>query len=91
MAAMMLAGPTHAVLTDGLVSYWKLDDGSGSVATDSAGSNNGTITGATWTTGKIGGALNFNGDDYVDTESPFQSTLRGSFTIAFWVKPTAAR
>jgi len=32
-----------------LVSYWKLDEGTGSTATDSKGSNDGTISGASWT------------------------------------------
>jgi len=36
--------------TANLVNRWKLDEGTGSTATDSAGSNNGTITGATWDT-----------------------------------------
>ena len=33
----------------GLVSYWKFNEGSGTTATDSAGSNDGTISGATYT------------------------------------------
>jgi hypothetical protein len=32
----------------GLVAYYKLDEGTGTVATDSAGTNDGTINGATW-------------------------------------------
>ena len=32
----------------GLIGYYKLDEGTGTAATDSAGSNNGTIFGATW-------------------------------------------
>tara|TARA_R110002110_G_scaffold205320_1_gene417590 strand:- start:1459 stop:5328 length:3870 start_codon:yes stop_codon:yes gene_type:complete len=35
------------------ISYWKLDEGTGTSAADSVGSNNGTITGATWADGKI--------------------------------------
>jgi hypothetical protein len=52
----------------GMVGYWSLDDGSGSVAGDfSENNNDGTINGATWTDGKIGDALEFDGsDDYVD-------------------------
>lgn len=37
----------------GLVSYWRLDEGTGTTAGDSASSNNGTITGASWVTGEI--------------------------------------
>jgi hypothetical protein len=38
----------------GLVGYWKINEGSGLTAYDSAGNNNGTIYGATWTDGIIG-------------------------------------
>jgi hypothetical protein len=31
-----------------LIAYYKLDEGEGSIATDSAGNNDGTINGATW-------------------------------------------
>ncbi|MBE7444960.1 MAG: Ig-like domain-containing protein [Planctomycetia bacterium] len=50
----------------GQQAYYKFDEGVGAIATDSSGNNrNGTIVGATWTTGKIGGGLNFDGNDYV--------------------------
>ena len=42
----------------GLVGHWKLDEGSGTTAQDSSGNNyHGTITGAEWVTGQLGGAL----------------------------------
>lgn len=34
----------------GLIAYWRMDTGSGSTAYDSAGSNDGTIYGASWST-----------------------------------------
>ncbi len=50
-------------LERGLAGYWKLDDGSGTTATDaSTNGNTGTLTnGPTWTTGQIGGAVSFDG------------------------------
>ena len=36
----------------GLVSNYRLDDGYGEIAYDSAGTNHGRITGARWTAGK---------------------------------------
>lgn len=40
----------YGIATPTLAGYWKLDEGSGSVATDSSGSgNNGTIFSGTWT------------------------------------------
>ncbi|KXK30711.1 MAG: hypothetical protein UZ01_01223 [Candidatus Brocadia sinica] len=55
------------VFTDGMVSYYKFDEGNGTIALDSSiYGNNGTINGATWTTGKSEGALSFDGiDDFV--------------------------
>src|SRR2546423_591320 len=49
------------------VAYWKFDEGSGTTAADSSGfANAGTVNGPTWTSGEIGGALNFDGvNDYV--------------------------
>ena len=64
--------------------HWPLDDGSGITAIDIAGSNTGTVLGgATWTTGKLAGALEFDGvDDYVDVGS---FDVNGSgLTLAGW-------
>ena len=58
--------PVSADISSGLVGYWKLDETSGTTASDSAGSNNGTVNGSTFTTGKINNSLSFNGtSDYV--------------------------
>ena len=77
-------------LLNGLVGWWKFDEGSGTVAYDSSGNgNNGNLTnGPTWTTGKVGGALSFDGEnDYVDVPS-IQSVNGGGVTFAVWIKPT---
>ncbi len=53
------------------VSVWRFDEGSGTLAIDSFGSNDGNINGATYVTGEIGDALDFNGAaDYVDFGNP---------------------
>jgi hypothetical protein len=73
--------------TNGLVGYWNFDEGRGATAADSSGNgNNGTINGATWTTGKVGsGALSFNGaSSYV--QIPYFSSLNPpQFTLSAWV------
>jgi hypothetical protein len=71
-----------------LVSWWKLDDGSGSTASDSAGSNDGTVYGAAWTTGQINGALDFDGtNDYVViADAPFDFGSDTDFSICVWIK-----
>ena len=76
--------------TDGLVGWWKFDEGSGTVAYDSSGNgNNGNLTnGPTWTNGKIGGALSFDGvDDFVQI-SNMQSLFSNAASFTTWVKVT---
>ncbi|HBG77354.1 MAG TPA: hypothetical protein DDW84_00700 [Phycisphaerales bacterium] len=72
----------------GLVAHWKLDETSGNVAYDSAGTNNGTVSGALWTAGKIDGGLDFDGtNDYVDCGNNSSLDVGGgSFSVAAWVK-----
>src|SRR3989344_5236105 len=47
----------------GLVGYWKFDEGTGTSAGDSSGNGNtGTLVNSpSWVTGKVGGALSFDG------------------------------
>ena len=71
------------------VSHWMFDEGKGSKAHDFAGNNHGTIYGAAWTTGQVGGALSFDGvDDYVDI--PYDSSLdidaSQGITLSVWIK-----
>jgi len=75
MFAALLAFPIHFAhaqdITTGLVGHWKLNETTGTTATDSAGSNNGTmINGLNAANdsinGKINTALDFDGNDYVE-------------------------
>jgi len=77
-----------ADITTGLVSHWKLDETSGTIATDSAGTNNGTLTnGPTWVTGKLNNALSFDGtNDYVNAGNPASLTDINVKTISAWIK-----
>jgi hypothetical protein len=67
---------------------WDLNENQGSTAHDSTYSNNdGTISGASWATGKFGSALNFDGsNDYVNV--PHSDSISGlsSVTLTMWVK-----
>ena len=81
---------TEAALIEphpGLVGWWRFDEGSGSVAGDNSGNgNNGTITGATWVTGRYGKALSFNGaTDYVSVPDSASLRTTGDWTRTFWV------
>ncbi|OQB08278.1 MAG: hypothetical protein BWY21_01355 [Parcubacteria group bacterium ADurb.Bin216] len=77
----------------GLVSHWKFDEGTGTTAYDSNGTNHGTLTnGPTWKTPSdciSGGCLQFDGvDDYVNAGQITNYPLVDSpvSTISLWVK-----
>jgi len=74
----------------GLVLWLKFNEGSGNIAYDSSFYNNhGTIYGATWTDGKFGKALSFDGvDDYVEVPNEDRLTYLTPITIAVWIYPT---
>ncbi len=75
----------------GLVGYWSFDEGTGTIAYDYSGNNNhGTLyNGPQWTTGKVGGALSFDGvNDYVGGLGNFGRP--NTLTISLWFKTTLA-
>ena len=70
----------------GLLGYWQLNEGSGSVASDSAGGGTGTLmNGPVWTAGHDGGGLALDGsNDYVAL--PNLDVSGSEITIAAWVR-----
>ncbi len=67
------------------VAHWTFDEGDGTVAHDSAGMNHATVTGASWTEGKVGGALQFDGvDDCVDCNESLLFSPE-TLSVACWV------
>ncbi|MBI2116976.1 MAG: hypothetical protein HYT85_18115 [candidate division NC10 bacterium] len=86
------AGVSVTVANDtsnpGLVGYWKVDEGSGTTATDSSGNGNtGTLmNGPTWTVGKLNSALSFDGlTNYVSV--PHTAALDAyPLSVAVWMK-----
>ena len=78
--------------TDGLVAHWKLDEGAGTSAGDSAGSHHATIKGIVqWTTGQLGGALVLDGmNTYADCGSGAALDITDTITLSAWVKPQDA-
>jgi len=72
--------------TEGLVGYWKFDEGEGIVVDSSDNNNNGTLYGDTsYITGKVGSyALSFDGDeDYITF--PYVN-IETSLTYSLWFK-----
>jgi hypothetical protein len=81
-----LCGPAWAI--EDMISHWKFDEGEGSIAHDSEGTNDGTIYGAAWATGQIEGALSFDGmDDYVNViDSDGSLDIENNITITAWIR-----
>ena len=69
-------------LTDGLVSYYKFDGD----ATDSVGTNNGTVNGATQVSGKINSAYSFNGSNNYIRRATFTPVPTSTLTLGVWIK-----
>jgi len=73
----------------GPVAHWDMDEGSGAKINDKSGNgNDGTlVNGPTWTQGKYGSALSFDGvNDYVDAGNQQNLQITGPITITAWVK-----
>jgi len=83
-------GANLTVPEAGIVGWWNLDEINGVMAADSSGyGNNGALNnGPRWTSGQIGGALNFDGaNDYVTASNVAVNTTTGGVnTVAFWMK-----
>jgi hypothetical protein len=65
------------------VSWWHGDDN----ANDSVGSNHGTLTGVTYSAGKVGQAFDFDGSaaQYVAVPNSSSFDLIGFHSVSFWV------
>ncbi|NLH18021.1 MAG: hypothetical protein GX455_15705, partial [Phycisphaerae bacterium] len=77
----------------GMVAYYPMNEGAGTVAYDKLGSHNGTLRGTvTWVAGPLNGALgtalNFAGNygDYLDIGNWNPSAATGQLSISHWVK-----
>ncbi|MFH1881655.1 MAG: LamG domain-containing protein [Planctomycetota bacterium] len=75
-----------------LAGWWKLDEGSGTTASDASGNgNDGTLVGAPqWVAGVSGLALEFDGDDHVDCGNDASLDITAPITIMIWARPSVA-
>jgi hypothetical protein len=69
------------------IAHWRFDEVDGNTAYDSSGTAHGTVHGAEWTLGVVGGALYFDGvDDYVELPDNNPVWLpQGDFALSVWV------
>jgi hypothetical protein len=93
VGALLLPALAGAAVPDPDVLWWKFDEGTGTVATDSSGQgHDGVITGAAWKSGGVGGVgycLDFPGSLNVrveDKNAPSYLNGLGAITVAMWIK-----
>ncbi|HEV2991417.1 MAG TPA: LamG-like jellyroll fold domain-containing protein, partial [Candidatus Angelobacter sp.] len=87
-AATTVTATFNASNPNNLVAHWSFDEGGGTLAGDSSGSGvNGTIVGATWTSGVLGSALQFDGvSSYVGITINVPET---EYTFSGWFRTPA--
>ncbi|MFC0875567.1 LamG-like jellyroll fold domain-containing protein [Saccharicrinis sp. FJH2] len=78
---------------EGLVGYWKFDEGTGTTVSDELGTTNGELVNAveaTWTDGYMGKALDFSQTDgnpaYARFAGDGVANIDGSLSMTMWVK-----
>jgi hypothetical protein len=73
------------------IAHWKLDEGSGSIAADSAGGHDGTLSNSpAWSTGPVDGALNFDGtNDNVIVPHDDSLSLQAAMTFSAWINASS--
>ncbi|WP_455391919.1 LamG-like jellyroll fold domain-containing protein [[Eubacterium] cellulosolvens] len=71
------------------IALWHFNEGTGSTVYDATTNNNdGTRSGAIWTTGRFGGALSFDGsNDFVNVGT--LANIHKPITIETWIYPTS--
>lgn len=76
-------------LDEGLVGWWKFDEGTGATALDSSGFGNvGAIRGATYVSGIDQTGLAFDGtNDYVEIPHSASLDITGPLTVEAWIFP----
>jgi len=87
LMVLIVAGNASA----GLVGHWPLDEASGTIARDVSGNgNDGVFKGdPEWIVGIKGGALEFDGDDYIDCGNNTSLNFNSEISISVWVRPEA--
>ncbi len=86
------SSPGVQAASSGLVAAYSFNEGSGTTVNDASGNgNNGTISGATWTTaGKYGSALVFNGrSSRVNINDSASLHLTSGMTLEAWVSASS--
>jgi hypothetical protein len=87
VAAMVLVSSAIAQQNDGLVAWWKFDEGSGNVVSDSvSGHRDNTLNHYRWVKGILGPGLKFDGFTTVLERTPEDVPILGpQFSVEAWI------
>lgn len=90
LASMLsLTKPVIAPPPPGMISYWRLDEGSGTIAYDSVGTNDGSVTNPNWSLyGMVGGCIQSSphGSTYARVSNSLSLNVPGDqLTVEAWV------
>src|SRR4051812_1879497 len=79
--------PFPAVAQTGLVAAYSFDEGAGTTVADASGkANTGTLTSATWSAGKFGSAVSFNGStSWITVNHSTSLSLTNAMTLEAWI------
>ncbi|MGD1047645.1 MAG: LamG-like jellyroll fold domain-containing protein [Candidatus Krumholzibacteriaceae bacterium] len=81
--------PQEMSAGDNTAALWHFNEGSGTTTADASPNvNTGTISGATWTMGRFGSGLDFNGTNaYVQVAPATSLDMTGDLTLEAWIYP----
>lgn len=72
------------------ISHWKLDETSGTTAADWVGGRNGTLSGATWASGRVAGGASLNGtSNFVSVADSSAFRVTSAMTICGWIRASS--
>jgi len=74
-----------------LVAYYRLDGDARDTGNVFPPANGSLCGNPTWTTGRIGGSIYLDGDDYVDCSNALKFDITDEITLACWIKTTSGR
>jgi tetratricopeptide (TPR) repeat protein len=84
LGVMSIMGLATVVVDADMVGLWEFDFG---LANDSCGGHHGILVGnPSWETGRVGGALLFDGDDCVRLPKEADFDFTDAMTVACWIK-----
>lgn len=87
LSSVLMFGMAAAVAEAEMVGLWEFDFG---IANDSCGNHGGKLVGnPNWEDGRVGGALLFDGDDYVMLPRESDFDFSNAMTVACWIRVTA--